>query len=214
MMGRVPTCSPLLLRLAWSDACTYNKHHDSGNATNWPACGGCNGSIRFPEEYTHEANLGLHYAIELLKPIRKRCSSISWADLIQLAGCLAVEFCDGPKLLPRMRFGRLDASSYEATLRDRSTSSASIMSTHDRYPSPKPPFPEGAKSADMHLRNVFYKMDFTNKDIVALCGAHTIGRAFANRTGVCKFSSGDSGATIYTASHCHPKVMELNVPLL
>ena len=41
-------------------------------------------------------------------------------------------------------------------------------------------------------------MGLTNRDIVALCGAHTIGRAFKNRSGVCPNTSGDQGATEHT----------------
>ncbi len=37
------------------------------------------------------------------------------------------------------------------------------------------PFSDGAQSAESHLRNIFYRMGFTNKEIVALSGAHTIG---------------------------------------
>jgi len=44
------------------------------------------------------------------------------------------------------------------------------------YPSAVPPFPGGAPSADVHLRAVFYRLGFNNRETVALCGAHTIGR--------------------------------------
>ena len=55
-----------------------------------------------------------------------------------------------------------------------------------------------APSAQVHMRHIFYRMGLTNKDIVALLGAHTIGRAFKNRSGICANSSGDQGATKYT----------------
>lgn len=66
------------------------------------------------------------------------------------------------------------------------------------YPKPFPPYPRGELSPEMHLRNFFYRLGLNNQDIVALCGAHTIGRGFQDRTGVCPFSSGDQGATKYT----------------
>jgi catalase (peroxidase I) len=242
MLHRIPSCAPILLRLAWSDACTYNRHLDTSkqqvNNTasfnsnpgkrkqldksnsdpsttaraaesydGWPACGGCNGSIRFEIEVSavtvsdgFNANAGLEYAIEMLLPIKHRYTRISWADLIQLGGCIAVEFCDGPSLLPLMRFGRVDAPE------DKHQGMVSSSSANNRYPKPFPPYPQGAKSADNKKRNEFYRLVCTNEEIVALCGAHTIGRAFANRTGVCPYSSGDAGATMYTASHWNPKV--------
>lgn len=195
-----PSNSPLLLRLAWSDACTYNIHLDNGNAS-WPVCGGCNGSIRFKEEFEVDANGGLHLAIEMLKPLKRQYGSISWADLVQLAGALAVESCGGPEIVSRMKFGRVDAPSFQSTL-DRSTTNAA-----NRYPVACPPFPEGAKSAEQHLRSVCQRMGLDDAAFVALCGAHTIGRAFGNRSGnVCKYFSGDMGATAFTASHYNPTV--------
>merc|ERR1719265_3011187 len=58
-------------------------------------------------------------------------------------------------------------------------------------PDAMPPFGCGAKDPATHLRNVFTKkMGFTDVDIVALSGAHTIGRAFNDRSGTCPFKSG------------------------
>ena len=41
------------LRLAWHDACTYNK-----NIEEWPLRDGANGSLRFEIELKHAANAG------------------------------------------------------------------------------------------------------------------------------------------------------------
>jgi L-ascorbate peroxidase len=43
------------------------------------------------------------------------------------------------------------------------------------------PFEDGAPDANTHIRNVFYRLGFSNTEIVALCGAHTLGRAFKDR---------------------------------
>ena len=61
-----------------------------------------------------------------------------------------------------------------------------------------PPFPDGSPTADVHIRNVFYRLGFNNREAVALCGAHTLGRAFMDRSGVCENTTGSQGATRYT----------------
>ena len=50
------------------------------------------------------------------------------------------------------------------------------------------PYPDKAKDAAHHLRNVFHRMGFTDQEIVALSGAHTLGRAYPNRSGFGKVS--------------------------
>ena len=52
-------------------------------------------------------------------------------------------------------------------------------------------------------------MGFTNREIVALCGGHTLGRAFKERTGVCSHSSGEQGSTQYTRQKSIAKVFFL-----
>jgi hypothetical protein len=44
-------CASLLLKLAWQDACTYTH-----GSTDWPFCGGVNGSIRLFPEIDYECN--------------------------------------------------------------------------------------------------------------------------------------------------------------
>ena len=41
---------------------------------------------------------------------------------------------------------------------------------------------------------------------MALLGAHTLGRAFSERTGVCTHSSGEQGGTQYTRMSSEPMV--------
>ena len=92
----------VFLRLAWSDAATFDK-----SVASWPKCGGANGSIRFDRELDHPENRGLIIAITFLESIKDECKLVSWADLIQMAGALAVELLGGPEIL--MRYGRIDA---------------------------------------------------------------------------------------------------------
>jgi cytochrome c peroxidase len=42
--------------------------------------------------------------------------------------------------------------------------------------------PDAAQAQD-HLRNIFYRMGFNDQEIVALTGAHALGRCHSNRSG-------------------------------
>lgn len=174
-------CNPILIRLAWHDAGTFDK-----NIGTWPEQGGANGSIRFPQELAHGANAGLSKAVGYLKPIKQRFPSVSWADLIQLGSKVAVEHSSG-YLVP-MRFGR------------RETLHENQCPKEGNLPAAEPPFPNGAKDAAQHLRDVFYRMDFDDREIVALSGAHSVGRAFKERSGTVPEGYGDANATKWTHS--------------
>jgi len=90
-----------------------------------------------------------------------------------------------------MRFGRKDARG------------PNDCPPEGNLPDAEPPFPAGAKNAAEHLRNVFYRMGFNDREIVALSGAHTIGRAFKERSGLVKQGYGAQNATPYTKpTHC------------
>merc|ERR1719499_2190802 len=60
---------------------------------------------------------------------------------------------------------------------------------------------DGSAGAAQHLRNVFYRMGFNDQEIVALSGAHTLGRAFNDRSGVCPEKSGRNVNT-FTSKGC------------
>ena len=92
-------CQPIMVRLAWHDAGTY----DAATGT-----GGANGSIRFEPEAGHGANNGLSVAHALIKDIKDAVPEVSYADLYQLAAVVAIEVCGGPKI--PFRFGRTDAT--------------------------------------------------------------------------------------------------------
>lgn len=142
-------CAPIILRLAWHDAGTYDANRKNG---------GPNGSIRNEVEYNHAANRGLKIAIDLCEEVKAKHPRISYADLYQLAGVVAVEVTGGPTIefVP----GRKDsmASPEEGRLPD-------------------------ANQGASHLRNVFHRMGLSDQDIVALSGGHTLGRAHRERSG-------------------------------
>ncbi|XP_009629388.1 putative L-ascorbate peroxidase 6, chloroplastic/mitochondrial isoform X1 [Nicotiana tabacum] len=151
-------CHPILVRLGWHDAGTYNK-----NIEEWPQRGGANGSLRFEVELKHGANAGLVNALKLLQPIKDKYANVTYADLFQLASATAIEEAGGPKL--PMKYGRVDVSAPEECPEE------------GRLPDAGPPSPAS------HLRDVFYRMGLNDKEIVALSGAHTLGRSRPERSG-------------------------------
>jgi len=179
-------CAPIIVRLAWHDSGTF----DAGILV-WPACGGANGSIRFAEELGHGANAGLSKAVKFLQEFKERYSVVSWADLIQLASAVAIECTGGPRI--PMRVGRLDIAS------------ANECPAEGNLPDAKPPFGDEAPDAPTHVRNVFSRMGFDDRDIVALLGAHTLGRAFAERSGVTEHNQTGGGSTVFTGKTACPR---------
>ena len=178
------SCAPILVRLAWHDSGTF----DNRVQKQWPEMGGAIGSIRTDHEISAGPNAGLKKALDkYLAPIKQQCPSISWADLIQLASATAIEVSGGPKI--PMTYGRLDGV-------PSSPSPAPFG-----LPDAKPPF-GGPKPQDAaaHLRYVFYKYGMEDRDIVALSGAHTLGRAFKDRSGA--VDEGYTGGTAYTKKGC------------
>lgn len=142
-------CAPIMLRLAWHDAGTFCVRTKTG---------GPNGSIRNEEEYSHGSNNGLKKAIDFCEEVITKHPRITYADLYQLAGVVAVEITGGPTIdfVP----GRRDSK---------------ISTKEGRLPD--------AKLGVRHLRDIFYRMGLSDKDIVALSGAHTLGRAHPERSG-------------------------------
>eukprot|EP00443_Scrippsiella_acuminata_P003490 CAMPEP_0115217658 /NCGR_PEP_ID=MMETSP0270-20121206/25981_1 /TAXON_ID=71861 /ORGANISM="Scrippsiella trochoidea, Strain CCMP3099" /LENGTH=311 /DNA_ID=CAMNT_0002631561 /DNA_START=75 /DNA_END=1010 /DNA_ORIENTATION=- len=197
-------CAPIMVRLAWHDSGNYDK-----SVAAWPACGGANGSIRFEPEIEYPANAGLPKALNYLKQFKEKYPAVSWADLIQMASACAIEATGGPKI--PMKYGRVDAADGSACPEptSRGTSHSAGL------PDPAPPFPCGAQDAPTHLRNIFYRMGFDDEGIVALSGAHTLGRAFKERSGATEHGYGDAKASKYTGSGCpvrHDKKAGVGMP--
>ncbi|KAI3986154.1 hypothetical protein MKX01_004298 [Papaver californicum] len=82
-------CAPLILRLAWHSAGTFDVKTRTG---------GPFGTMKQAEELAHAANNGLDIAIRLLEPIEKQFPTLSYADFVQLAGVVAVEVTGGPEV--------------------------------------------------------------------------------------------------------------------
>jgi len=97
----------------------------------------------------------------MLQPVKANHPELSYADLWTFAGTAALEFLGGPKT-PH-NFGRVDHT-------DGSKCPANGL------------LPDAAQGA-AHLREVFYRMGFNDREIVALSGAHTLGRCHIVRSG-------------------------------
>lgn len=154
------------IRLAWSCAATYNAADGTG--------GSSGARIRFKPEVDWAANAGLSRAREALEPVKKKFPMLSYADLYTFAGVAAVEGAGGPEI--PFRAGRVDAKSGEIP----ESKSAETSPPESRLPN----VDRGSRDAALqHLRDVSYRMGFNDQEIVALFGAHTMGRCHKDRTG-------------------------------
>jgi len=135
--------------------------HSSGTYDKETNTGGSNyATMRFQPESLHGANNGLNVARDLMEKVKAEFPWISYGDLWTLAGVCAVQEMGGPHI--PWRPGRIDGTAVNAT--------------------PDGRLPDGAQGAD-HLRSIFYRMGFNDQEIVALAGAHALGRCHADRSG-------------------------------
>ncbi|KAH0595315.1 hypothetical protein MHUMG1_07065 [Metarhizium humberi] len=161
---------PVLLRLAWHASGTFDKETGTG---------GSNGAtMRFAPESDHGANAGLVAARNFLEPVKGKqinmfCinpvseelvqSKFPWithSDLWILGGVCAVQEMQGPYI------------PYRPGRSDRDVSACT----------PDGRLPDATQGSD-HLRNIFYRMGFNDQEIVALSGAHALGRCHTDRSG-------------------------------
>lgn len=156
-----PSKGPTLVRLAWHSSGTYDKMKKNGGSNG--------GTIRFKEELGHGANAGLDTAMSWLEPIYKKynkASDLSYADLYTLAGAQAIESLGGPHI--DWRAGRVDYDDESLAIPD------------GRLPDADKGSP--SKTAQ-HLRDIFSRMGFNDQELVALAGAHALGRCHPTSSG-------------------------------
>ncbi|KAI4971033.1 hypothetical protein ZWY2020_001947 [Hordeum vulgare] len=91
------------IHLGWHDAGTYDK-----NISEWPKCGGANGSVRFEIELKHAANAGLVNALKLIEAIKDKYTGVTYMVCFQLAATAEEVRPQNP-----MIYGRVDVSAPE-----------------------------------------------------------------------------------------------------
>ncbi|KAG1725426.1 heme peroxidase [Suillus paluster] len=135
--------------------------HASGTYDKTTGTGGSNyATMRFQPESLHGANAGLHVAREVMEKVKQEFSWITYGDLWTLAGVAAVQEMAGPKV--PWRPGRVDG--------------------FESHSPPDGRLPDASQGAP-HIRDIFYRMGFDDQEIVALCGAHALGRCHTDRSG-------------------------------
>lgn len=116
--------------------------------------------MRFAPERDHGANSGLAAAQTFLEPVKEAFPWLTYGDLWTLAGVASIQEMHGP-VIP-WRPGRED--------RDIS------------FCTPDGRLPDASKE-QKHLRGIFGRMGFNDQEIVALSGAHALGRCHTDRSG-------------------------------
>jgi hypothetical protein len=118
--------------------------------------------MRYLPESSDPDNAGLSIIRDLLLPVKQAHPEVSFADLYTVAGVFAIEFLGGPKV--PFNFGRSDdGDGRRCPMNGR--------------------LPDAAKGS-VHLREVFgARMGFSDREIVALSGGHTLGRCHRVRSG-------------------------------
>jgi len=147
---------PTLIRLAW---------HSSGTYSIFDRTGGSSGAgMRFVPESEWGANAGLSAARQFLEPIKNKYG-LSYSDTWSLAGATAVEHMAGPKI--EWRVGRHDSDKPSPL-------------PNGRLPNADLGCPAATNS---HIRDIFGRMGFEDREIVALSGAHSLGRCHVTASG-------------------------------
>jgi cytochrome c peroxidase len=151
---------PVFVRLAWHAAGTYDAKTKRGGSEG--------ATMRWAPESSWGANAGLAAPRARLEVLKQEFPGASYADLWSFAGTVAIEEMGGPQM--KWRPGRKDA-----------------------LKSPDVPLPDGllpdADGRDKknniadHLRDIFGRMGFNDREIVALSGGHALGRCHENRSG-------------------------------
>ncbi|SCU99661.1 LAME_0G04676g1_1 [Lachancea meyersii CBS 8951] len=122
--------------------------------------GSFGGTYRFKKEMNDPSNKGLQNGFKFLSPIQKEFPWISHGDLYTLAGVTAIQEMQGPKI--PWKAGRVDQPE------DKTPDNGRL--------------PDASKDAS-YVRNFYKRMNFNDREVVALLGAHALGKTHYDNSG-------------------------------
>ncbi|CAD7941313.1 unnamed protein product [Amoebophrya sp. A120] len=158
---------PVLVRLAWHSSGTWDRHEKTG--------GSDGARMRFAPEAGWDANAGLDRARKLLQPLVEKYPNCSVSDMWIFAGTVALEEMSGNKLKIGFREGRQDRPEDGKKL---------VWQTKTAPDGRLPDADKGNMVATAtHLRTIFHRQGFSDQEIVALSGAHGLGRCHPQNSG-------------------------------
>lgn len=143
---------PVLVRLAWHSAGTWDKNDNTG--------GSFGGTYQYNKETNDPSNMGLQNAKKFLEPLFEKYSWISHGDLYTLSGICAIQELQGPKI--SWRPGRVDVDEQLTPNNGR--------------------LPDAANGAS-YVRKFFERLDLNDQEVVALMGAHALGKTHLRNSG-------------------------------
>lgn len=147
--------APLWLLLAWHSAASFNQADGSGGTEG--------AGIRFSPERSWPANAALAPSLDLLEDLRRRrLPNASFADVIALVGSLAVRAMHGPRVAFRPGRALLPPRPLPSDVPSR--------------------IPQGNSSLSSLLAR-FRSLSLDARELVALSGAHAVGRCHRQRSG-------------------------------
>ncbi|SCU87572.1 LADA_0E04808g1_1 [Lachancea dasiensis] len=122
--------------------------------------GSFGGTYRFKKEMEDPSNKGLQNGFKFLSSIQEQFPWISHGDLYTLAGVTAIQEMQGPKI--PWRAGRVDQTE-------------DLTPDNGRLPD--------AKGDATYVRNFYKRMNFEDREVVALLGAHSLGKTHYENSG-------------------------------
>lgn len=163
-----PTLAGPILRLAFHDATVRSIAED-------PFIGGADGSIRYELEWSE--NRGLSKPLKVIQEIfdlqqekfgkTQNKAPLSFADTLALSGSAVVQAANGPAV--PIKLGRKDVDHADNRFLDKPIQSETDRSTITTS------LPSAALDS-LGLRTYFKRLGLTEEELVALSGAHDLGR--------------------------------------